>query len=73
MFRVKKWKGHIPDGTLFIRNGYNKSGLHGGDWASIYDVLLESRRAKWAHWITILPSFLFFLWNPVWAAWLKAA
>lgn len=73
LFRVKKWKGHIPDGTLFIRNGYNKSRLHGRNQASLYDFLLESRRAEWVHWVTIPPSFLFFLWNPLWAAWLNVA
>ena len=73
LFRVKKWKGHIPDGTLFISNGYNKSRLHGADAASLYDFLLESRRAEYVHWLTILPGFLFFLWNPQWAAWLNVA
>ncbi|WP_303968934.1 glycosyl-4,4'-diaponeurosporenoate acyltransferase [Sporosarcina ureae] len=73
LFRVKKWKGHIPDGTLFISNGYNKSHLHGADDSSLYDFLLESRRAECVHWLTILPGFLFFFWNPVWAAWLNVA
>lgn len=73
LFRVKKWKGYIPDGTLFISNGYNKSQLHGADVSSLYDFLLESRRAECVHWLTILPGFFFFLWNPVWAAWLNIA
>lgn len=73
LFRVKKWKGYIPDGTLFISNGYNKSRLHGADSTSLNDFLLESRRAEWVHWLTILPSILFFLWNPAWAAWLNVA
>lgn len=68
LFRVKKWKGHIPDGTLFISNGYDKSHLHGADASSLHDFLLESRRAECVHWLTILPAFLFVLWNPVWAA-----
>ncbi|AXI00618.1 glycosyl-4,4'-diaponeurosporenoate acyltransferase [Sporosarcina sp. PTS2304] len=71
LFRVKRWKGYIPDGTLFISNGYNKSKLHGADSMSLYDFLLESRRAEWVHWLTIFPSILFFLWNPIWAAWLN--
>lgn len=73
LFRVKKWKEYIPDGTLFISNGYNKSQLHGADSSSLYDFLLESIRAEYVHWLTILPGFIFFLWNPVWAAWLNIA
>ena len=72
-FNVKKWKGHIPDGTLFIRNGYDKSALHGRDQTSLSLFLLESRRAEFVHWLTIVPSVLFFLWNPIWAAWLNVA
>ncbi|WP_153730983.1 glycosyl-4,4'-diaponeurosporenoate acyltransferase CrtO family protein [Sporosarcina obsidiansis] len=73
LFRVKKWKGYIPDGTLFIRSGYNKKQLHGMNSASLTDFLLESRRAEFVHWLMILPSILFFFWNPVWAAWLNVA
>ena len=72
-FNVKKWKRHIPDGTLFIRNGYDKSTLHGRDRTSLGLFLLESRRAEFVHWLTIVPSVLFFIWNPLWAAWLNVA
>lgn len=71
LFKVKKWKGYIPDGTLFIRNGYDKRMLHGRDRTSLSLFLLESRRAEFVHWLTIVPSVLFFLWNPIWAAWIN--
>lgn len=72
-FHVRAWKRYIPDGTLFIRSGYDKSRLHGGDSSSLYDFLLESRRAEFVHWLMILPSIGFILWNPPWAAWLNVA
>ncbi|MEZ7171943.1 glycosyl-4,4'-diaponeurosporenoate acyltransferase [Sporosarcina sp. OR05] len=69
--KVKRWKGYIPDGTLFVRDGFNKRQLHGRDSTSLSLFLLESRRAEYVHWLMIVPSFLFFLWNPLWAAWLN--
>lgn len=69
--KVKYWKGFIPDGTLFIRNGYNKRVLQGRDSTSLSLFLLESRRAEFVHWLMIVPGFFFFLWNPLWAAWLN--
>ena len=69
LFRVKQWKQLIPDGTLIIRNGYNKRTLHGIDSPSLKEFIVESRRAEFTHWLSILPAALFFLWNPIWAAW----
>lgn len=73
LFRVKQWKQLIPDGTMFVRNGYNKKSLHGNDIASLDEFIVESRRAELTHWMSIVPAALFFLWNPIWAGWLNVA
>lgn len=73
LFRVKRWKQLIPDGTIFIRNGYNKKALHGNDASSLDEFIVESRRAEVTHWVSIVPASLFFLWNPIWAGWLNVA
>ncbi len=73
LFRVKRWKQLIPDGTMFIKNGYNKQSLHGNDPASLDEFIIESRRAELTHWVSIIPAALFFLWNPLWASWLNVA
>lgn len=73
MFGVKQWKQLIPDGTMFIRNGYNKTALHGSDVCALQEFIVESRRAELTHWISIAPAALFFLWNPLWAGWLNVA
>ncbi|WJY27125.1 MULTISPECIES: hypothetical protein [Sporosarcina] len=73
LVRVKHWKHLIPDGTMFIRNGYSKQRLHGTDRGSLEQFAVESRRAELTHWLSILPAALFFLWNPIWAAWLNVA
>ncbi|GKV68313.1 glycosyl-4,4'-diaponeurosporenoate acyltransferase [Sporosarcina sp. NCCP-2716] len=73
LFRVRSWKSLIPDGTLFIRSGYSKKALHGSAEEDFARFAAESRRAELTHWLSILPAFLFFLWNPVWAGWLNVA
>ncbi|WP_337102155.1 glycosyl-4,4'-diaponeurosporenoate acyltransferase [Paenibacillus sp. YIM B09110] len=70
VFRIKAWKHHIPDGTLFLKYGFNKSRLSGRDKASMLTFIRESRRAELTHWLSIAPAVLFFLWNPAWAGWL---
>ncbi|MDW0113292.1 hypothetical protein QT711_08830 [Sporosarcina saromensis] len=50
---------------------FSKRQMHGRDSTSLSLFLLESRRAEFVHWLMIVPSFLFFLWNPLWAAWLN--
>lgn len=32
--------------------------------------MIETQRAEWTHWVSMLPAPLFFIWNPVWAGWL---
>lgn len=73
LFFVNSWKSLIPDGTMFIRNGYNKRALQGTDIHSLKEFIVESRRAEFTHWLTILPAALFFLWNPLWASWINVA
>ncbi|WP_214630886.1 glycosyl-4,4'-diaponeurosporenoate acyltransferase [Paenibacillus agaridevorans] len=68
--RVKAWKHWIPDGTIFLKRGFNKSKLNGSDKTSLLIFIQESRRAELAHWLSMAPAVLFFLWNPAWAGWL---
>ncbi|MGO4370304.1 glycosyl-4,4'-diaponeurosporenoate acyltransferase [Paenibacillus sp. MCAF20] len=68
--RIKAWKHVIPDGTILLKNGFNKSSLDGRDKASMLTFIQESRRAELTHWLSIAPAVLFFLWNPAWAGWL---
>ncbi|KWW17922.1 glycosyl-4,4'-diaponeurosporenoate acyltransferase [Peribacillus simplex] len=69
LFRVKKWKGYIIDGTIFLKKGYSKKGLHGIGLRDLTIFAAETKRAEFTHWLSILPAPLFFLWNPVWAGW----
>jgi glycosyl-4,4'-diaponeurosporenoate acyltransferase len=69
LFRIKRWKGHLPDGTKIFRSGYHKQSLHGYDCLSLTEFAVESRRAELTHWLVMLPAPLFLLWNPMGAFW----
>ena len=73
LFRVKRWKHLIMDGTIIIQKGFEKKRLASNKREYLERFLQESRRAELTHWISILPAPLFFLWNPVWAGWIMIA
>jgi glycosyl-4,4'-diaponeurosporenoate acyltransferase len=64
LFRVKTWKGYLIDGTLLLKKGYSKKKLHGVGSRDLMIFAAETKRAELTHWLSILPSPLFFLWNP---------
>jgi glycosyl-4,4'-diaponeurosporenoate acyltransferase len=70
IFRVKAWKGKLPDGAQILRRGFAKKTLQAAGPAQLAQFVLESRRAELAHLLAILPAPLFFLWNPPLAGWL---
>ncbi|MCX8118383.1 MAG: ATP-binding cassette domain-containing protein [Desulfobacterota bacterium] len=70
VFKVKKWKQHLPDGASFLgRFGFPKKQLNGKDQSYFEAFLVETCRAEATHWIFILFAPLFFLWNPTWVGW----
>ncbi|WP_163527252.1 glycosyl-4,4'-diaponeurosporenoate acyltransferase [Halobacillus ihumii] len=69
LIRVKTWKGSLIDGTIFLKKGYSKKGLHGTRLDDLKIFAAETKRAELTHWLSILPAPLFFLWNPLWAGW----
>ncbi|MDN6625769.1 MAG: glycosyl-4,4'-diaponeurosporenoate acyltransferase [Pisciglobus halotolerans] len=69
LFRVKAWKRFVPDGTMLLKKGFDKTSLEKSDLKYLNKVVIEMRRAELTHWISILPAGLFFLWNPLWASW----
>lgn len=67
VFKVKKWKQHLPDGAKFLGGlGFPKKQLNGKDQIYFEAFLVETCRAEATHWIFILFAPFFFLWNPPW-------
>jgi glycosyl-4,4'-diaponeurosporenoate acyltransferase len=71
LFRIKKWKIHLPDGAGFSKGrGFPKKKLQGRSIAYLTAFVRETCRAELTHWITILFAPLFFLWNPFFVGWI---
>ncbi|MEJ2629459.1 MAG: glycosyl-4,4'-diaponeurosporenoate acyltransferase [bacterium] len=67
VFKIKKWKDMLPDGAALFRKGFRKKRLTSVNKEYLHQFILEVCRAESAHWIVILFSPLFFLWNYWWA------
>lgn len=71
LFRIRRWKHRLPDAApLFGKRGFPKKKLHDKSPAFLSSFLTETCRAETAHWVIILFSPLFFLWNPLWVGFL---
>lgn len=73
LFAVKRWKKYLIDGSSIVKKSYNKKHLHGTKCDELKVFAAETKRAEMTHWLILLPIPLFFLWNPLWAAWINVA
>jgi len=67
LFRIKAWKGLLPDAAPWFAGGFAKQSLQSLDRAYLQRFVRETCRGELAHWITMLCAPVFFLWNPAWA------
>lgn len=75
VFRVHRWKDRLPEAGALFAGGFSKRRLASGNPAAGSNVLerfvAETRRAELTHWLPVLLSLSFFLWNPpAIAAWM---
>jgi len=66
ILRLKKWKKKLPDGAALFKKGFKKKHLNGLDGVYLDDFIRETCRAELTHWIMLLFSLVFFIWNPWW-------
>lgn len=59
VFRIRKWKELLPDGGKAYKKGFQKKRLSDASDANLEKFLIESCRAELAHWLSILPFWLF--------------
>jgi glycosyl-4,4'-diaponeurosporenoate acyltransferase len=64
LFKIKKWKGWLPDGAEVSRKAFKKKHLQTADSLYLGVFILETCRAEILHWIIFLFGFVFFIWNP---------
>lgn len=66
-FRIRLWKELLPDGSALFKKGFRKKRMVSASPEYINRFIIEVCRAEMAHWIVILCSPVFFIWNPLWA------
>ncbi len=62
---VRRWKRYLPDGGALFRNGYRKRRLDSFSRQNLERFAIESCRAEFAHWLAILPFWVFGLFAPL--------
>ncbi len=68
LFRVHLWKDRLPEAGALFAGGFSKRRLTTAgarDRVAVLDrFIVETRRAELTHWLPVLFSLSFFLWNP---------
>lgn len=66
-FLIKAWKRRLPDGAKWLGMGDPKT-LRSKHPDVLKRYRDETLRSEWAHWMTLLATPLFYLFNPPWAS-----
>ena len=61
---IKKWKDAVPDAAPWFRGGFPKKQLLSAGTDYLLRYQSETRRGESVHWVVLLSSGLFFIWNP---------
>lgn len=64
VFRVRAWKGLLPDGAALFRTGFSKKRIASPTPRYVERFIRETCRAELCHWLVFALVPLFFLWNP---------
>ncbi len=66
LFKIKAWKGMLPDGAALFSRGFAKKHLLSFDTEYLHSFITETCRGELAHWLVIVLSPLFFIFNWWW-------
>jgi glycosyl-4,4'-diaponeurosporenoate acyltransferase len=64
--KVQKWKRLLPAVAAVVKGGFRKKHVGNADAAYVRRFILETCRAEFTHWVILLFSLIFFLWNDWW-------
>jgi len=62
--RIRSWKEMLPDGASVFRCGFRKKRIQQATVCYYERFIKETRRSELCHWICLMLSGAFFLWNP---------
>tara|TARA_B100002019_G_C21220936_1_gene574709 strand:+ start:898 stop:1437 length:540 start_codon:yes stop_codon:yes gene_type:complete len=69
IFQVNKWKKFSPDGGAYFKKGFSKRYLKEKNLYYYEKFLIETRRAELTHYLAMVLSPIFFIFNPNWIGW----
>lgn len=64
VLKVHIWKKLLPDGAAVTKGGFRKKSLSSASPEYLQKFLVESCRAEIAHWVAIMPFWVFGFWAP---------
>ncbi len=64
--QIRRWKHLLPDAGGWFAGGFPKAQLAASDPAYLERFVAETRRAELGHWLAMLSTPVFALWNPWW-------
>lgn len=64
LFKIRRWKGYLPDGGRIVKKDFNKKTLQSFSKPHLERFLQESCRAELSHWFAITPFWVFGLFAP---------
>ncbi len=73
LLKVKKWKRLLPDGVAVFKGGLKNRQLENGDTSYLRTYVVETCRAEYTHWLILLFSLIFFVWNDWWIGMIMVA
>ena len=62
--RITRWKDRLPEAGALFAGGVSKRHVPTADGGGLERFVVETRRAELGHWLAVVPSPLFALWNP---------
>lgn len=63
IFHVRRWKHLIPQGSKPYKGSFSLQHLNTSEPAYLMICIQETIRAEFCHWVMMLPSVIFILWN----------
>lgn len=66
--RIRRWKPILPEAGALFTGGFDKSRLETRSPGHLRRHVAETRRAEIGHWMALMPTPLFWRWNPRWLA-----
>ena len=64
--RIKRWKDRLPEAGALFTGGFSKRSVKTLDRSVFERFVVETRRAEWTHWVIMLATPVFLVWNWWW-------